>query len=431
MALWLVVAALCFVAFLMFRTVNAAVFGDYSEWTYHGVLLRDFLRGHPDSLYVLKNYPVPNTLTTVGLGVWMLVLPWKIAAKVWLLCEVVLGLVAAVQLQKASGRLQGWKLLVLPAAVLLGTTFWFGFSNFNFGVYFAMLICAMLLRDVKSEWAYGLLLLAAFFSHMIPFGFAVLVMGLYAMQKEKWRLLWQMVPSFGLCLWYFAGRLVHGNADAYAGMVSTVTYGSPLFLAFKGNSYLKCWGFVNPASTDQDSVLLRLVGAKIFVLLFVLALIAAAVGLVLMSTTAWRAVRSKTGHWFFWVATVLFFVLGLVMPGAAAGISDPGGRMMQVAVWCAICVVATRGRWSGAVLGVCAIGLLAADCYLVGAVAMKPPMSGSVDGVMPARVREFAHVYYADRYADFGDIDAGKMDAGIFPTAMFLKKDRVDGGLQR
>jgi len=397
--------------------------GDYSEWTYHGVLLRDWLQGHLDQGYVLKNYPVPNSLTTVGLGLLMLIMPWKLATKTWLIVEVVLGLFSADQLQRAAGRPQVWRSILMVPAVLLGTAFWFGFENFMFGTYFAMLLCALLFRAVESKWMYGALLTFAFFSHMIPYGFALLVLLLFSAQQGRWRLLLQAVPSGLLCVWYGIGRLTHANADAKAGMESSVAYLTPAFAAFKVNTYLKCWGFVNPASSSTDSVLLRLVGTKLFVVLFALDIVVA-IGLAwLLSIAFWRSLRHNEDLRYFWIAVGIFVVVALAMPGAAAGISDPGGRMMQVALWCAVCVIGIRRRWPQLVLGACAVTLLVANGYLFEVVALKPPRIGATTGPLPDRVRQFAHVYYSGRVQYLDEIDTGKRDLKIFPTAMFLQKE--------
>ena len=77
--------------------------GDYAEWTYHGVLLRNVLQGHPDAAYQLKHYPVPNSFTTAALGFLMLVFPWQIAAKLWLVMQSLLGLWSAYTLSRAAG----------------------------------------------------------------------------------------------------------------------------------------------------------------------------------------------------------------------------------------------------------------------------------------------------------------------------------------
>ena len=418
----LATASLLVAAAILLSSSAAPILGDYVEWVYHGVLLRDALQGHPNPAYLLKTYPVPNSLTTVGIGLIMLVMPWKLAAKLWLIAGMALGLAAACRLQAASGRRQAWPIIVIAASALLGITFWCGFTNFLLGTYLAMWFCASLLRGGESRRLYAALLVLLFFTHMIPFGFAILVLGLYAWQTGRWGMLFQTLPALVLCLWYFAGRSAHGNADGQAGMVASVPYMTPAFAAYRVNSYLKCWGFVNPASSFDDSILMRLVGAKMFIALFALNAIIATGALWLGARTAWESIRTRSSQRFFWLAIAIFFSAALVMPGAAAGISDPGGRMVQVAVWTAVCTVATRRRWSGPLLGGCALLLLAANCWLLAAVAMTPPLQGSLAGPLPGFLRKFGHVLYIDRWTDYGVIDSRKMDAAIYPTAMFLER---------
>ena len=415
-------APVLLLAVLLFGHAGSPALGDYAEWTYHGLLFRDVLQGHPDAAYLLKKYPVPNSLTTIGLGTLMLVLPWKVAAKVWLLVGAILGFFAAAFLQGSKPERQSWPMLVICGALLLGTTFWFGFTNFMFGTYFAMIVLALLLRGFESRWLYAVLLILTFLSHMIPWGFAVFVFSLYMFQHRRWRSLIQTLPSWLLCLLYFLGRALHGNADAKAGMIASVPYATPAFLLFKINSYFKCWGFVNPAFSNQDSVLLQVVGSKIFLLLFVLNAIVAVSVLVMLVTFAFRAIRHKNSAWFLWLALSVFFFVALLMPAAAAGISDPGARMLEVAVWCGVCLVVTRRRWTAVALGVCAVALLAANCWLMTSALMQPPRMGTLTGPFPARVRQFAHVYYGDRWEEYTAIEAGRRDLPIYPTAMFLKK---------
>ena len=213
-----------FAAFL-FRSSPGPALGDYVEWTYQGVLLRDVLQGHADPAYWLKTYPVPNDLTTLGLGALMLMIPWQIAAKLWLLLGTAFGLFAAYRLQTAEAeKRQSWRLVVITAAMLLGSTLWFGFFNFMLGTYCAMWICALMRRHSDSQWKYAVGLTLAFLSHMVPWFFATLVFTLYTWQYRRFKLLLQSLPSWVLCAWYFAGRFAHGNADAKANMVASVPY---------------------------------------------------------------------------------------------------------------------------------------------------------------------------------------------------------------
>jgi hypothetical protein len=411
-------------ALVLFRSTLPLILGDYAEWVYHGVLLRNVLQGHPDASYLLKPYPVPNSLTTAGLGVLMMLMSWHMAAKLWLMAKVLLGIYCTLELQRSVGTVQSWKAVLIPTAVLFGTPFWFGFMNFMLGTYLAMLLCALLLRNVESRWLYGALLTVLFISHMVPYGFAIFVFGLYVWQHRRWKLMLQAVPSLVLCLWYFAGRLQHRDADGKAGMVSSVAFGTLRFALFKVNTYLKCWGMVNPAPNEHESILLRIVGDKGFAALWVANTAIALVLFGLLAPTAWRAVKDRTEQRFLWIAITLFFVVALVMPSELAGLSDPGGRMMQVAVWTGMCVVAIRQVWLRRTLTCCAGALLAVNLFLLGAVATAPQMEGAKGGALPTSVQGFAHVYYTRRWDYYGSIIDGKMDRKIYPTAMFLSREK-------
>lgn len=399
--------------------------GDYVEWTYQGVLLRNVLQHHPDAAYVLKSYPVPNSSTTLGLGLLMLFLPWQIAGKVWLMLGIALGLFCGLQLQRAAGVEQRWQLIVFTGGAVLGTAFWFGFENFLLGTFLAILLASMLLRNVSSSWKYGVLLVCAFFSHMIPFAFALTLLLLYCLQNACWRLLWQAVPSFVLTAGYFAGRLLHGNADAKAGMTDSVRYRSPMFAAFKVNSVLKNWGFLNPASGQHDSILLGLAGQGIFLLLFALNLIVAVVALVLLTRAALQAFKHRKRDRFVWASIGLFTAAGLLLPGALAGISDPGGRMLQLALWCGVLIVSAKKYSTQLAMSICATVLLVSNCILFTMVALRPAIEGSTSHSVPPHIRQFAHVYYAHAAADYNNLQQGQMDAPIYPTAMFLKSSEL------
>jgi hypothetical protein len=127
---------------------------------------------------------------------------------------------------------------------------------------------------------------------------------------------------------------------------------------------------------------------------------------------------------FFWLTIGLFFVVGLFMPGTAAGISDPGARMLQVSMWSAVCVLATRRRWIRGTLSWCAITLIVLNFYQMVVVAERPPMNGKADGPLPAELREFDHVEYSAKNGYYDKIDQGRMDPLIFPTAMFINRPK-------
>lgn len=413
-------ATLLAVALILFTSSTLPLLGDYTEWTYHGVLLRDALQHHPDAAYTLKHYPVPNTLTIAGLGVLMLVFSVTTAAKLWILFIVLLGLYASYDLQRATGSPQLWKTLLISTAAALGGPFWFGFTNFILGTFFAMLFCARLLRGRSTFWPGTLLLLAAFLSHMIPWAFALLAIALWALQNKRPRALLAAVPSLLLCAWYFVARYSHNDADGKAGMVASVPYMTPLFAAFKLNTFLKSWGFVNPATTDTNSVLLQFTGAHAFLLLVLLDLVVAAAAAALLFLFARRSLRNASPTRFFWITVAIFVAAALLLPGAAAGISDPGGRMLQVAVWTAICIVSTHRRWLTTTLTASTAILLAANLWVMKSALMAAPQPGANTG-LPQHIRTFGHVYYADRYRYAFAIESGQRNLPIYPTALFLR----------
>ena len=422
-SLALPLAALLAFAAVLFAHAGLPVLGDYGEWSYHGALLRDVLAGHADAAYQLKHYPVPNSLTTVALGLLMTVLPWVIAAKLWLLAEAGLGLVCAWMLNRASPGRDGWMLWVLPGGVLFGIDFWAGFSNFLFGVYFAMLFCALLLRGSRSRRVLSLLLVLVFFSHMIPFGFCCLALVFFAWQTRRPGLLWAMLPGLLLTFWYLAGRFLgQGDADAQAGMEDSTRYLSRTFLAFKANTYLKGWGLINPGLGALDSVGVRVLGEPVFAALVVLDIGLGLLLLWLFWKNLRRAFKERTPDRFLWGTVAVFCCIFPAMPGALAGISDPGGRMLQVAVWAALVASATTRRWQGPALAVAATGLLASNLWLFATVAFQPSALGVTTGRLPERVRLFGHVYFADRAGYPARIDRGPMDLPIYPTALFLKR---------
>ena len=406
---------------ILLASPYALALGDYAEWTYHGALLRDVLQGHAAAAYELKLYPVPNSLTVAGLGVLMLGLGWQTAAKVWLVLQTLLALYSARTLAKAARTQQGWQVLVLTSAAFFGIAFWFGFTNFLLGISFAMLICAELLRETPRRWALGGLFVLAFFSHMIPFAFAGLALLLRAWQRRDWRLMLPLLPGVGLTVWYVAERFVSGNTDGHAGMVASVAYMTPAFVAYKAATFVKSWGFVNPAFMT-GSVLLAVVGTPLFLMLFLANLGVAAGALLVLFQAGRKALRDDAPDRFLWQTVAVFFVVALVMPASAAGISDPGGRMMQVAIWTAVLLVTVSSRAGRLCMGGCALLLLAANLYLMREVTRHGLLSGQAVSSFPAPVRDFGHVLYAARWSYYDNIQAHQMNRVIYPTALFREK---------
>lgn|GEM_PF-1631574 len=421
-ARWYAAGLFSLYALLLLVHRAAPALTDYSDWTYEGVLLRNHLLGMSDPYHVLKHYPVPNSLTTVGIGLLALVFSWQLAAKLWLCVLLLVALLSAKHMMRScSADVAMW--LIAPAAIFLNVNLWYGFINFQWGLCWSVLIASLLLRGERRDWIFGVLLTLAFFSHMIPFTFSALLLILFALQTRRLRLLWQLVPGILLSLWYLFGRFImEGNADGHAGMVNPVRTYSAAFWAYKVNSYLKSFGFVN-AGTPHGSVSVRVLGVPVFLFLFLLNIILCGTIAWCVITAALSAFREQKKERFIWVAASIFFVLFLLAPGTMLGISDPGSRLLQTVI--AIVVFqcfAVAGRYARArrVAVVCAMALQIAAVFQFNRVVFSPEMRAETVRQLPIRVTIFSHVPNHVEDFFYEALERGDMARQIFPTAMFL-----------
>lgn len=422
-------AAALFLVYAVFLFMHAAApsLTDYANWTYQGVLFHNHLLGLPDVAHRLKLYPVPNSASTIGIGLLCLLLPWKIAAKAWLCLQLLLSFVAIRHLLRTmEGSAALW--LIAPAALFLNMNFWYGFMNFELGLCWAILIASLLLRmdrrpgtSLKQESVFGLLLVLAFFTHMIPFAFACLLVILYSVQARRYRLLYQIVPGAILSLWYVLGRYLWSqNADGYAGMVATVGTFSGAFWAYKVNSYLKSFGFINPGSTS-GSVDIAILGRSIFVMLFLVNLLLCAILAWCMVRAASSAFRDHAPERFVWVAIVLMLPLYVFLPGSALGVSDPGSRILEVALAVAILMIGRSGVLLR-VAAVCATFLTIAGLFLFARLAFTSDVPVSTGQPLPHHLVIFGHVPHHDQDYFYTALKNGDMSLPVFPTGMFLNQ---------
>jgi hypothetical protein len=409
---------------------SAPALGDYGDWTYEGILLRNHILGITDSAHLLKHYPVPNSIGTVGIALFALVFSWQIAAKLWL-CVILATCFFSMRhmLRTCGGSAALW--LVVPTAVFLNTNFWYGFTNFDLGLCWVVLMASLLLRDEGREWIFGLLLVVAFFTHMIPFLFAGLLLIIYVAQSGRGRLLWQLVPGGVLTLWYLAGRFLQmANADGQAGMISSVRTYSAAFWAYKGNSYLKSFGFINPGDTI-GSVSVGVLGPKIFLILQLANLILSLVIAWCLVRSALSAYRNKRPERFVFTAALISFPIYLLLPGTAAGISDPGSRVLQTLLAVAIFLCATSEFPQKIAMRLGAVSALAmalASAWLFNAVVFTSQKEAvAVVPGLPHALVVLAHVPTHSKFYYYLALERQNMKLSVFPTAMFVNtQDATD-----
>ena len=389
---------------------------DYGDWSYQGALLHLHLAGGQDWAHVLKRYPVPNSAATLGIGLLCFVLPWKLAADAWICLQLGAGLLATRSLKRTvQGPAALW--FVVPAATYLGLNFWYGFVNFQLGLSWAVLMAALLLGGVpRGEWRVGALLLVAFLTHMIPFAFCGLLVILFVVETRRWELLWQLVPAAGLSVWYLVGRfLFAGDADGQAGMGATVPWGSWGFVVQKVNSFGKSFGFVDPVSVPGVSA----AGRGWLVGLFTVNAVLCAVMAVVLVQSAMAAYRERRRERFCWTAVLVMVPAYLLLPGAALGISDPGARVLQVAL--AVGVLLCRGRLLRIAAG-CAVVLGVASVLLLGRDGFGKKEVEAGGPAAPRVVREFARVANHDQDHFYSALERGDFAEPVFPTGMFLNR---------
>ncbi len=411
-----------FYAMVLFAQSAPPSMADYANWTYQGVLLARHLRGVPDAEHVLKTYPVPNSAATLGIGFLALFLPWALAAKVWLCVQMGVTFAAIRRLARTTGA-SGAVWWIVPQAAFLGVNWWYGFVNFELGLAWVLLMASMLLRRVRGEqvreWTVGVVLVLAFFTHMIPFAFCGLLLVLYAWQTGRWRVVWQVLPSGLLSVWYLAGRFLEaGNADGQAGMVETVRNYSAAFWDYKANSYFKSFGFVNPI-TALGSVALHLLGRAAFAGLVAVNFLLAGLLAWMMCGRLLEVWRTRASERFLWLAMLIFVPIFLLAPGTALGVSDPGSRLLQAVLVLGMLLVCRGGGRVLKASARCGAVLSVAGLLLFARVQLGPPLPENSTG-LPVAVVQFARVPYADQDHFYEALDRGVYTQPVFPTGMFL-----------
>lgn len=186
---------------------------DYPDWVYQGVIFARLIQHHPSTAYVLKHHPVPNSLTTVGIGLLCAAFGWKLAAKIWLVCVLAIFGAGCLRLEKRLKIPGSHALFLLPTAILVGFNFWLGYVGFLLGVALMLWMIAHLLDDKRHDWKTAIYLVLIFFAHFLPCAAAIVVLCMLSRQERSWRIL-AAAPVIVLIVWYAAvgdsgERVVH------------------------------------------------------------------------------------------------------------------------------------------------------------------------------------------------------------------------------
>ena len=193
-------------ALALLSAPSPPILRDYPDWVYQGVLFAKTLTGHSVAGYALKSYPVPNSITTVGLALLTVVLGWQLAAKLWLLLYLAFAAIASLYAGSVFRVKDAALWWVLPATLFLGQLFWFGTISFNLGLCLLIVIACKLYQKQERPGLFLFFLLTCFFIHMIVYASALLMVFLYCVQYRRWKLSFVSLATTPLVIWYFVGR---------------------------------------------------------------------------------------------------------------------------------------------------------------------------------------------------------------------------------
>ena len=421
-ALGNVFAALVFgiyaVVILWHRT--PPLLGDLPTWEFSGHVLAWHLRGLADPFHALKHYPVPNSTLTVVLGLLMLVVSWAAACKIFLLLYLAIAYAAIRSLITATGA-SSLLWFILPGAVFLNLNLWWGLLAFQGAIALLFFLVAILVRRMSAdrpEWPVGVLLVLLFFTHMVPFTFACVLLFFFSLQTGQTRLLRQLVLPVLLVLGYIAGRIFYGNVDSSAAPTRLLAEG---FWLSKTNAFVKSFGFINPVLDDLvHSAAHAALGTPVFALTFALnLLLCVAVFVVLLRGAG--CVVSDHPYAFIWMGASLAMMAFLLVPASLLGISDPGGRILQTVLPIALCFCRPGGvaRLPFRVAAVCAVALAIAGTAVFVKVPWSYP-SPQAARTLPRPMERLARAPYGYQRGFADDTAAGRIDTWAFDTGVLL-----------
>jgi hypothetical protein len=415
---WLYFAAIMLAYVLVILSAPMPpLFVDYPDWVYQGVLFRGVITGHSVSGYALKHYPVPNSATTIGLGLLDTLFSWHVSAKLWVCFYLILAGLATWLLGRPLRAMDGRMIVVLPAIVFLNLNFWYGHISFEIGMCLVMILIALTMRGTRPSLLAAMLVIL-FFVHMEACACGLLFAGLWVAQTRQWKRLWLMLPAFLLTGWYAVARFSGGNVDGSSLVIANYRYGSKAFLIYKANTFCKTFGYVNARAGNGLSLSEAIFGKALFVLLAVLSIVIAAVSLIAIVRAALSRDQDHTRLLGTFVLVLLF--LSLVSPQVALGTADPGSRLLLMASVVGFFLIDWRSR-SAVVITVLSCVFCFANLWQFSRIQDDVNMQAH-PADLPGALLTYGHVEPGTRIAYYQHLAEGTMDMDIFPTAMFRRQ---------
>ncbi len=435
---------------VLLASPHPPVLQDYPDWVYQGVLFAKLVTRHPVPGYALKHYPVPNSVTTVGVGLLSLVVGWQAAARLWLVLVLAALGAACLRVVRRLGGQHDAALPVFAASVVVGLDLWNGSINFQLSLALFLLLLAHLLKPGASKVGTALLSLLSFFTHMLPCGAGLLAITALALQERDARRLLPAVPTI-LCVgWYALSRdpgparqsplhllpavlalgavlfwTARASPEADPSVRRAGTWAvvwppplpTPMMVAV--SKVLMLFGWLGPlnlltAGTSGNRVFWPL-GA--FLCLSVVGIAAAGLGGWTLCSTCIRFCRSADPRRFVAVTALGLAAMAALSPLDALGVTTIDSRFLHLALATGLGLLSlVAGRrvtvlaWLAAIVGCVNLVQFAAVQFQPATISV-PPGRHVLLGVSP--------VAPAVRFGYYNALWGGQYDKWIFPTAMF------------
>jgi len=289
------------------------------------------------------------------------------------------------------------------------------------GVCLVFLLVAMLLRrldDHLPDWPLGAMLTLLFFTHMVTFTLALVLVFFFALQVERPRLLLQAALPALLVMVYAVCRFVSGNPDSGVTPPTALTLGSALFWAYKLNTFAKSFGFVNPTAWSHSVALAREDRSVFLFLFFVDLVLCFALALLFLRNLLLRNSGERLP--FLKLTIALTIPAYLLLPTSLLGIADPGSRVMQSSLWLLLLVCRADEpltRAAARVAAAASLLLAISGAFLF----VRLPWARQAQFKpthVPTHVEQFGKAPY-DAAADLYEaLDRGDFSRAVFPTGI-------------
>lgn len=197
---------------------------DYPDWLYHGFAFSQVLKGQPLEFYQLLTYPVPNSVSTIVLGILNLVLPIEAAGKIFLSAYVALFSIGSLYLINSLEPDKPSPLSYIPFVFLLSFPFFHGQINYLFALGILFFAIGYLIRRRNNPqkiklWAIAAFSIVLFFCHATSFAAFVIFTVVFSAFKDKksWRKYTAAIaPSLILLTIYSINQIGSGFKFVYS-----------------------------------------------------------------------------------------------------------------------------------------------------------------------------------------------------------------------